>query len=153
MRAMELNEVAVDQNKAAFTWGRRAAHDPASVQRLLSPVQVVSLPARRQSLDELVERRAAFLTAYQDGAYADRYRAMVERVRQAERPVSERSDLAEAVARNLFKLMAYKDEYEVARLHTDQAFVQRSRTCLRAITRSTTIWHRRCWPAKTGRAI
>ena len=125
MRAMELNEVAVDQNKAAFTWGRRAAHDPASVQRLLSPVQVVSLPARRQSLDELVERRAAFLTAYQDGAYADRYRAMVERVRQAERPVSGRSDLAEAVARNLFKLMAYKDEYEVARLHTDQAFAQK----------------------------
>jgi indolepyruvate ferredoxin oxidoreductase len=125
MRAIELNEVAVDQNKAAFTWGRRAAHDGAGVQRLLAPAQVISLPARRQSLDELVERRSAFLTAYQDAPYAARYRSLVERVRQAELPVSGRSELAEAVARNLFKLMAYKDEYEVARLHTDAAFAQK----------------------------
>jgi hypothetical protein len=68
--------------------------------------------------------RTAFLTAYQDAPYAARYRSLVERVRQAELPVSGRSELAEAVARNLFKLMAYKDEYEVARLHTDAAFAQ-----------------------------
>ena len=125
LRAIELNEVAIDQNKAAFTWGRRAAHDGAGVQRLLAPAQVISLPARRQSLDELVERRSEFLTAYQDAAYAARYRSLVERVRRAELPVSGRSELAEAVARNLFKLMAYKDEYEVARLHTDAAFAQK----------------------------
>ncbi len=125
MRAIELNEVAVDQNKAAFTWGRRAAHDGEGVQRLLAPAQVISLPARRQSLDEVVQRRVEFLTAYQDRAYAQRYSALVERVRQAELPVSGRGELAEAVARNLFKLMAYKDEYEVARLHTDAAFAQK----------------------------
>ena len=125
MRAIELNAVAVDQNKAAFTWGRRAAHDPASVQRLLTTAQVISLPARRQNLDDLVQRRVEFLTAYQDAAYAQRYSAMVERVRQAELAVSPRTELAETVARNLFKLMAYKDEYEVARLHTDAAFSQK----------------------------
>jgi indolepyruvate ferredoxin oxidoreductase len=125
MRAMELNAVAVDQNKAAFTWGRRAAHDGAVVQRLLSPAQVISLPARRQSLDDVVQRRVEFLTAYQNSAYAQRYSALVERVRQAEQAVSGGTELAEAVARNLFKLMAYKDEYEVARLHTDPGFVQK----------------------------
>jgi indolepyruvate ferredoxin oxidoreductase len=122
MRAMELNAVAVDQNKAAFTWGRRAAHDGAVVQRLLSPAQVISLPARRQSLDDVVQRRVEFLTAYQNSAYAQRYSALVERVRQAEQAVSGGTELAEAVARNLFKLMAYKDEYEVARLHTQSGF-------------------------------
>jgi indolepyruvate ferredoxin oxidoreductase len=125
MRAIELNAVAVDQNKAAFTWGRRAAQDPASVQRLFTAAQVISLPARRQTLDDLVQRRVEFLTAYQNAGYAQRYSAMVERVRQAELAVSPRTDLAETVARNLFKLMAYKDEYEVARLHTDAAFSQK----------------------------
>ena len=125
MRAIELNAVAVDQNKAAFTWGRRAAHDPASVQRQYAAGQVISLPARRQGLDELVQRRVEFLTAYQDSAYAQRYSAMVERVRQAELAAGVRNELAETVARNLFKLMAYKDEYEVARLHTEAAFGQK----------------------------
>jgi len=106
-------------------WGRRAAHDAASVQRLLSTAQVISLPARRQSLADLVALRVAFLTDYQDSAYAQRYADMVERVRVAESGVSPTSALAEAVARNLFKLMAYKDEYEVARLHTDAAFHQK----------------------------
>ncbi len=125
LRAMELNGVAVDKNKTAFMWGRRAAHDAASVQRLLSTAQVISLPARRQSLADLVALRVAFLTDYQDSAYAQRYADMVERVRVAESGVSSTSLLAEAVARNLFKLMAYKDEYEVARLHTDAAFHQK----------------------------
>jgi indolepyruvate ferredoxin oxidoreductase len=106
-------------------WGRRAAHDAASVQRLLSTAQVISLPARRQSLADLVALRMAFLTDYQDSAYAQRYADMVERVRVAESGVSSHSALAEAVARNLFKLMAYKDEYEVARLHTQTGFLER----------------------------
>ena len=71
-----------------------------------------------------MERRATFLTAYQNAAYADSYRAFVARVQAAEAPLGQTS-LSDAVARNLFKLMAYKDEYEVARLHTDPAFRQK----------------------------
>ncbi len=120
MRAIELNGVAVEANKAAFAWGRHAAHDPARVDRLVSPAQVVALH-RRETLDSLVTRRVEFLTAYQDAAYARRYREFVERVRQAEASLG-KTALAEAVARYLFKLMAYKDEYEVARLHTQTGF-------------------------------
>jgi indolepyruvate ferredoxin oxidoreductase len=75
MRAIELNAVAIDQNKAAFAWGRRAAHDGAAVQRLYTQAQVISMPARRPSLEDLVHRRFEFLSAYQDSAYAQRYSA------------------------------------------------------------------------------
>jgi len=122
MRAIELNAVAVDNNKAAFEWGRRAAHDPQAFERLLNPGQVVTL-VKRSPLDELISRRVEFLTDYQDAAYAARYQAVVARVRRADEADGEvRLALTEAVARYLFKLMAYKDEYEVARLHTDAAF-------------------------------
>jgi indolepyruvate ferredoxin oxidoreductase len=120
MRAIELNGVAIDNNKAAFEWGRRAAHDWASVEKLLAPAQVIEFK-KRESLETLVARRREFLTAYQDPAYADTYAAFVERVRQAESALG-KTTLAEAVARYLFKLMAYKDEYEVARLHTETGF-------------------------------
>jgi len=122
MRAIELNAVAVDRNKAAFEWGRRAAHDTPAVMALVRPAtaQVVQI-RRRESLDDLIARRVEFLTGYQNAAYAERYRQQVERVRQAEAPLG-KTLLAETVARNLFKLMAYKDEYEVARLHSDPAF-------------------------------
>jgi len=125
MRAIELNAVAVEKNKAAFQWGRRAAHDPVSVQRLLGTAQVISLPQRRQALGDLVARRVEFLSAYQDAAYAQRYAELVERVREAESRISSKTELAEAVARHLFKLMAYKDEYEVARLHSEGSFRQK----------------------------
>jgi len=75
----------------------------------------------KPSLEQLIQRRVAFLTAYQDSAYAQQYQAFVERVRTAEAPLG-KTALTEAVARYLFKLMAYKDEYEVARLHSDPAF-------------------------------
>jgi indolepyruvate ferredoxin oxidoreductase len=75
-------------------------------------------------VDALIEKRVAFLTDYQSSAYANSYRAVVERVRTAEAALH-KTTLTEAVARNLFKLMAYKDEYEVARLHTDTAFLQK----------------------------
>ena len=121
MRAIELNAVAVNQNKAAFEWGRRAAHDPAAFAVLMGPAaQVVQFQAK-PSLQQLIQRRAEFLTAYQDTAYAQQYQAFVERVRKAEAPLG-KTALTEAVARYLFKLMAYKDEYEVARLHSDPAF-------------------------------
>jgi indolepyruvate ferredoxin oxidoreductase len=119
-RAIELNGVAVEANLKAFLWGRRAAHDRAAVERYARPASVVELP-RVQTLDDLVGRRAAFLTDYQDAAYAGRYRALVDKVRAAEAPLGS-TRLAEAVAKNHFKLLAIKDEYEVARLHADPAF-------------------------------
>ena len=123
VRAIELNAVAVEQNRAAFEWGRHAAHDWSRVEQLLAPSQVVEF-RKRESLDQMVERRVEFLGAYQNAAYASGYRDFVAKVRQAEAAVSGAKYLpvTEAVARYLFKLMAYKDEYEVARLHTDPAF-------------------------------
>jgi indolepyruvate ferredoxin oxidoreductase len=120
LRAIELNGVAVENNKAAFEWGRQAAHDAAAVEQLLTPAQVIELRPR-ETLESITARRVEFLTAYQNAAYADRYRDFVEKVRAAEVPLG-RSTLSEAVARNLFKLMAYKDEYEVARLHAEGGF-------------------------------
>jgi len=124
MRAIELNGVQVENNKAAFEWGRRCAHDLAAVRSLFKAQQVIQI-VKRPSLDELVKTRAEFLTGYQDAAYAAQYTAFVEKVKAAEAPLGGTPVLAEAVARYLFKLMAYKDEYEVARLHTDPAFTAR----------------------------
>jgi indolepyruvate ferredoxin oxidoreductase len=123
-RAIELNGVAVDANKSAFVWGRRAALDLPQVQRLAAPAEpvVVQLP---QSLEATVRRRVEFLTDYQDAAYAKRYEAFVTKVRQAEAKLGRGEALAKAVAKSLFKLMAYKDEYEVARLYTDGRFEER----------------------------
>jgi indolepyruvate ferredoxin oxidoreductase len=124
LRAIELNGTQVDNNKAAFEWGRRCAHDLAAVQALFAAAQVIQI-VKRPSLDEVVSQRVSFLTGYQDAAYAASYQAFVDRVRAAEAPLNKGTALSEAVARYLFKLMAYKDEYEVARLHTDPAFVQK----------------------------
>jgi indolepyruvate ferredoxin oxidoreductase len=123
MRAIELNGVQVENNQAAFEWGRRCAHDLAAVRALYQAAQVIEI-VRRPSLDEIVARRVEFLTGYQDAAYAAQYKAFVDKVRAAEAPLAS-TKLAEAVARYLFKLMAYKDEYEVARLHTDKAFTDK----------------------------
>jgi indolepyruvate ferredoxin oxidoreductase len=123
LRAIELNGVSVDKNWAAFEWGRHAAHDWPALERLIAPAQVVEL-RQRETLPALIERRAEFLTGYQDAAYAQVYREFVEKVRLAETPLG-KTTLAEAVARSLFKLMAYKDEYEVARLYTQTGFEER----------------------------
>jgi indolepyruvate ferredoxin oxidoreductase len=127
VKAIELNGAAVKMNQAAFLWGRRAAVDQGAVERLIAPKTPQNTGVRlSQSLDEVIERRVEFLTAYQNAAYAQRYRALVERVRQAETAKAKgESGLAEAVARYYFKLMAYKDEYEVARLYTQTGFAQR----------------------------
>ncbi len=128
--AIRLNGEAVDMNIAAFRWGRRAAHDPSAVAEVLSAAHEAT-QARHisQTPEEAIERRIAFLRDYQDAAYADRYWRSVERVRQAEeRAVPGSTALTEAVARYLFKLMAYKDEYEVARLYTDGAFLKQLRS-------------------------
>jgi indolepyruvate ferredoxin oxidoreductase len=136
MRAIELNDAAIEMNKRAFAWGRAAAHDPAAVRKaagLDQPVVAFDAQAiddRRlsQTLDETVARRVAFLTEYQDAAYAERYASFVRAVRDAEQAKAPgMGGLAEAVARYAFKLMAYKDEYEVARLYTQPAFMAQVR--------------------------
>ena len=123
-RAIELNAVAVENNKVAFAWGRRAAHDLASVERLFASAQIIAMPTPRDSVDALVARRVEFLTAYQNAAYAQTYERVVRRVEKAESAFG-KTLLTQNVARYLFKLMAYKDEYEVARLHTDTAFLDK----------------------------
>jgi len=124
-RAIALNGEAVAMNQAAFHWGRRAALDRAQVETLAKPAAAVTSEARQlsQSFDEAVERRAKFLTLYQDARYAARYRAWVDKAKAAEAARTPgKCGLADAVARYLFKLMAYKDEYEVARLYSDGSF-------------------------------
>jgi indolepyruvate ferredoxin oxidoreductase len=122
-RAIELNGVAVEFNQKSFLWGRRAAVDPERVQRIARPAEVVALGEHlSRNLDELLERRVRFLTDYQNAQYAAKYRSLVESVRSVEKEKANSSKLAEAVARYYAKLLAYKDEYEVARLHADGAF-------------------------------
>jgi indolepyruvate ferredoxin oxidoreductase len=124
-RAVALNGVAVEKNLNAFLWGRRAAHDQAAVERIAVPSQPVRLQ-RRTALSDLIADRKVRLTAYQDATYAERYLRLVGRASAAERSGSPgRQGLAEAVARYYFKLLAYKDEYEVARLYVDSGFLER----------------------------
>ena len=115
--AVRLNGVGVETNLAAFGWGRQLAVAPDMVYR------AADLAADEpESVDAAIERRAGFLEAYQDRAYAARYRSVVDRVRAAEARVGGGSNLTRTAAEGLFRLMAYKDEYEVARLHADPAF-------------------------------
>ncbi|MCM2574785.1 indolepyruvate ferredoxin oxidoreductase family protein [Achromobacter xylosoxidans] len=144
LRAIELNGQQVPSNLAAFAWGRRAAHDLAGVTRLLASggapahpegiieirrprvVQpVVELKKPAGELARVVETRRAFLTQYQDAAYARQYTDLVDKVAHAEHEATGTQRLALAVARYYFKLLAYKDEYEVARLYTDGEFLKR----------------------------
>ncbi|WP_425453182.1 indolepyruvate ferredoxin oxidoreductase family protein [Bosea caraganae] len=124
LRAIELNGEAVAMNKQAFELGRRAAHDPAALVASLAEAKAPT-QARHisESLEEIIARRVDFLTAYQNVAYAARYRHLVAKIQVRETQVLPgQSALAETVARYLFKLMAYKDEYEVARLYADGSF-------------------------------
>ncbi len=141
-RAIELNGTAIDNNLLAFEWGRQFAHAPDMAARVLAPSNVVSLhrPAGdaqdearigtagttdSDDIATVVARRAAFLTAYQSRRYAQRYRDLVDAVRGAELASTGGQRLTLAVARHAFKLMAYKDEYEVARLHSDGVFLEK----------------------------
>ncbi|MBK9081603.1 MAG: indolepyruvate ferredoxin oxidoreductase family protein [Rhizobiales bacterium] len=125
-RAIELNGEAVAMNKQAFDWGRRAAHDRAAVDAIVGPARKPTADRTLSTtLEETIARRVAFLTDYQNAAYAERYRARVARIVAAEQARTPgRAMLSEAVARYLFKLMAIKDEYEVARLYTDGTFAR-----------------------------
>ena len=130
-RAIELNGEEVAMNLAAFRYGRRAAADPAAIKSLIKPKPEAVNDALKlsESFAETVDRRVAFLTAYQNATYARRYRNWVEKIRTVEAVKAPgRCGLAEAVARYLFKLMAYKDEYEVARLYSETSFLDRVRS-------------------------
>ena len=125
IRAIELNDVAVDSNKRSFALGRLAAHDLDVVCQVARPQAAAAEPIA-ETLEDMVERRVRFLTDYQDAAYAARYRDVVRWVEAAEvERAKGRTGLATAVARYLFKLMAYKDEYEVARLYADKSFARK----------------------------
>ena len=127
LQAIEVNGAAVDASKRAFAWGRLHAHDPAAVEAAARPVS--ALPVERnfaKTVDELVASRVAHLTQWQNAAWAERYRALVKRAEQAEaKQARGMTGFAEAVARYAAKLMSYKDEYEVARLYADPAFLQK----------------------------
>ncbi len=125
MKAIELNGVSIAFNQKSFDWGRYAAHDLPAVERIAAPAQVVSIvPSlqRPKSLDDLIVKRVELLTAYQNSSYAQQYQSFVDRVRAEEAKLGLGEKLTEAVAKYLYKLMAYKDEYEVARLYADPAF-------------------------------
>ncbi len=142
LRAIELNGVMVDKNLAAFDWGRAVAHlgaDAVAPQlasgdsfqareasRGDAPRRVIAMP---ETLDALIQRQAQRLTAYQNAAYARRYRDALQRVRDKESslPSGQAGRLTRSIAANLAKLMAYKDEYEVARLYTDPDFLRKLR--------------------------
>ncbi|MBT6427761.1 MAG: indolepyruvate ferredoxin oxidoreductase family protein, partial [Rhodospirillaceae bacterium] len=120
-RAIEMNGVAIEMNKAAFLWGRRAAVDLEAVEAQADPAHLADMPD--DDLAALMERRKADLTAYQGRRLARRYEALLGQVQTRESEVmADSENLSKAVARNLFKLMAYKDEYEVARLYSDGRF-------------------------------
>jgi indolepyruvate ferredoxin oxidoreductase len=122
LRAIELNGVAVEQNKQAFGWGRLAAAEPQFVQSMISDPQQNTKGS--ESLDEMIDRRAKFLVDYQDEALSNRFTDLVDEVAQAETALgrANKPALTEAVVRSYFKTLAYKDEYEVARLHTQSGF-------------------------------
>ena len=124
MRAIELNGVAIDANQQAFLWGRRAAVDLKAVERIASPAQPILL-TMPETLAGLMKRHVAFLSAYQNAAYARQYEVLIDTVKQAEAACGQSDKLARAVAKSLFKLMTYKDEYEVARLYTDGTFIEK----------------------------
>ncbi|MCB1486366.1 MAG: 2-oxoacid:acceptor oxidoreductase family protein, partial [Bauldia sp.] len=127
-RAIELNGVDIAMNKAAFAWGRRAAVDRKAVTEAAERRAGRTIEPGPQDIDTLIERRVAFLTGYQNAAYAKRYAEAVAEIRVAEqRAMPGRDDLSVAAARGLFKLMAAKDEYEVARLFTDASFERQLR--------------------------
>ncbi|MDB5744038.1 MAG: indolepyruvate ferredoxin oxidoreductase family protein, partial [Polaromonas sp.] len=128
MRAIELNGAAIAMNKAAFAWGRQAALDLGKVRMaagLDKPGQVILMPARTQPLETLIADRIQRLTGYQNKAYAQRFEAVVRQIAATEKQRTGSDRLAREVAVSLYKLMAYKDEYEVARLYVDTGFFER----------------------------
>lgn len=128
-RAIELNGVGINSNKKAFNFGRLAAHEPKVIEKMLADVHGdVQEETIAQSLDDIIAKRVSFLTAYQNAAYAQRYATKIADIKAAEEKLQIGSlAVTEAVARYYHKLLAYKDEYEVARLYTDGNFIKELR--------------------------
>jgi len=125
MRAIELNGVAIERNKEAFGWGRVAAVDPTVIEDLLNPVSEPVEVKPEPTLEQLIETRHQHLVSYQNRRWADSYRELVERVRQAEQGIGQQGLLlTRTVAEQLYRFMAYKDEYEVARLFAETDFMK-----------------------------
>ena len=122
-RAIKLNGVKIEDNMRAFDVGRLAAADPARLQ----PTEDPRGDTKALTLHEVIEDRAERLTAYQDEAYAQQYRDLVSNVRANEERAGTGEQFTTAVAKFAYKLMAYKDEYEVARLYTDGSFEKKLR--------------------------
>jgi len=120
LRAIELNGIKIDENKQAFTWGRIAAANADEIDNLLGEND----SGTDETLDEMIARRREFLVDYQDTGLADRYASLVERVIEAEKAITNDDALSRNVANAWFRLLSYKDEYEVARLHTRPEFLQ-----------------------------
>jgi indolepyruvate ferredoxin oxidoreductase len=132
-RAIELNGVSIEKNKLALELGRYLAqHGPQTLDNLTGNVKTSPVMLHvPESLDKTISRLSEFLAAYQNDAYAQRYQTAVERVRQKELSLGiepKQLTLTKAVARNLAKLMAYKDEYEVARLYSEPVFLEKLRS-------------------------
>ena len=124
--AIELNGASVEKNVRALRLGRLLAVGEESVTRLLSPPEHSTEQAPELSLDQLVDDRQQRLVTYQDDAYARRYLALVDKARVTDHQLGHADgDLSRAVATYFYKLMAYKDEYEVARMYTDPDFMRR----------------------------
>jgi indolepyruvate ferredoxin oxidoreductase len=124
--AIKLNGAAVEASLKAFRWGRRAVTDPDAINAIVERDSAADLLAPPLSLDDWLRRRADFLTEYQDRAYADRFLTLVTKVKVAEQKAApDATAVTEAAARTFFRLMAYKDEYEVARLWTDSSVLNR----------------------------
>lgn len=129
-RAIELNDVSIELNRRAFEWGRRAAHSPSDVEAVLAEgaksvaeVEQTQLrDASPRTLDGLIDHRRRHLVDYQNEALAQRYVDFVGKVREAERANGLGEAFATAVARQYFRLLAVKDEWEVARLYASPAF-------------------------------
>ncbi len=124
MQAIDLNGVSIDMNKQSFYWGRLYAHDRNRVIEVVGPNEAEAHPIATE-LSDIIAKRRAFLTDYQNAAYADRFSTLVDKVAAAEKRLGDEDDLARTVAKYYFKLLAYKDEYEVARLYTDPAFMKK----------------------------
>jgi len=123
--AIELNGIAVEANKRSFAWGRKTAASRKKVEEIALPKAAADV-VEIETVDTIIERRREFLKGYQNNRYAKRYLKLVEITRAAEEKANPGSTrLTEAVARYFFKLMAYKDEYEVARLYTDGSFTKK----------------------------
>ena len=124
-RAIELNGTQVEFNRSAFLWGRRAATDLAAVRQQATPATVVKfVPRDRETAAQLIERHVHFLTEYDNAAYAQRYRRLVDRVAVLDQQLQANERLTKAVALSYFKLLAIKDEWEVARLYASDSFAQ-----------------------------